>query len=551
MIDELSVSNVALIKSASLAFSPRFTVVTGETGSGKTALLSALKLILGERADAGFVREGCDALEVQGRFFLAAEPGADERADEDGHVVIRKVGLDGKSRVTLDGKMATVSSVAARVGESVDLCGQHEHQKLLKPASHAPLFDAWIGETACAAHAAYRAAFDACEARRAELERVVALSQDSSGRLDEARFVLERIGEVNPQPGELEQLEADLPRLENGEALAQAAHVAYGALSDEGGALEALAVGIKELEGVARFDPELQALTGQLQDAQIVLEDLSRELRSYRDAVDYDEEALERTRERHAQIVGLLKAYGPRIEDVFARRDEAHDLVSAVDDSAERIARATKELEAAEAELQLRAQELVEVRAAHREAFSREVSCVMALLEMPGAALEVDLAPLEREKWTAKDPQKVEFLFRPGNRMSSRPLAKVASGGEASRVMLAIKVVMGAADDVETLVFDEIDAGVGGATGQAVGEVLARLAATHQVIVVTHLAQIAVFADRHYVVDKHETDTIPETVLREVEKEGRVDEIARMLSGDASETSRAHARLLLEKAVMS
>ena len=276
---------------------------------------------------------------------------------------------------------------------------------------------------------------------------------------------------------------------------------------------------------------------------------MARETRAYRDEVEFDPEALARQQERMADLQGLLRAYGPRMEDVLARRAEAADLVSLVDDAAARERAAQKALDEAEEALAQAARVLDEARLQAAPRFGEAVTAQMARLEMGGAQLVCAVEPLERAAWTRTGPSSVEYLFRPGAGMQARPLARIASGGEVSRVMLAVKVVLGAVDEVDTLVFDEVDAGVGGATAVALADVLADLARTHQVIVVTHLAQVAVRGEVHYVVRKTAGErAMPETDLRRLPEGERPAEIARMLSGDANETSLAHAREMLERA---
>ena len=248
-------------------------------------------------------------------------------------------------------------------------------------------------------------------------------------------------------------------------------------------------------------------------------------------------------------LQGLLRAYGPRMVDVLAARDEAADLVSAVDDAAERERAARKKVNAAEQKLASAAQALDQARRTAAPQFAEQVTAQMSRLEMGGAELLCEVRPLPRESWTQAGPSEVEFLFRPGAGMQARPLARIASGGEVSRVMLAIKVVLGQADSVDTLVFDEVDAGVGGSTAVALADVLVDLARTHQVIVVTHLAQVAVRGNAHYTVNKVAgTDGKPQTNLQQLSAEQRPAEIARMLSGDATQASLAHAREMLEAA---
>lgn len=559
MIDEIQVENLALIREAALVPARGLTVLTGETGAGKTALLSALKLLMGSRADKDAVRDGEEALTVSGRFYgavprlVAADPSGEPAAEsfsEAELVATRRVTADGRSRVSLDGRMASVGELARAVAPTIDLCGQHEHQQLMKPALHVRMLDAWAGEAVASARTAYEVAFAAAQAAAVELARVREAGASSSAKLDEARFVLQRIDAVDPREGEYDELLEELGRVEHAEALAVAANAAHEALAGEEGAIDALGSAVSALDAAARYDAKLGEFADALREAGYVLEDMARETRDYREGVEFDPEALAQQQERMAALQGLLRTYGPRMEDVLAHRAEAADLVSLVDDAAERERAAQQDVDRAESALADAAAALTDVRAEAAPRFAAAVTAQMGRLEMGGAELVCDLRPLERAQWTKVGPQAVEFLFRPGAGMQARPLARIASGGEVSRVMLAVKVVLGVVDDVDTLVFDEVDAGVGGSTAVALADVLADLARTHQVIVVTHLAQVAVRGQAHYVVRKAAGDenALPETDLRQLSVDERPAEIARMLSGDATETSLAHARELLKRA---
>lgn len=538
MIDEIHVENIALIREADLAPCAGLTVLTGETGAGKTALLSALKLLMGERADSSTVREGSDGALVEGRLFAGAH-------DEEGFVVARRLGADGRSRIKIDGRLASVRELASNVSPHIDLCGQHEHQRLLDATCHVEMVDAWAGAGVQGALETYRAALKRARVAADELARVEEASRTQGSRLEEARFLLERIGEVDPQPGEYEELQERLPRAEHAEVLARCANDAAEALAGEGGALDALNTAIAELARMGAVDVKLAAFADELTGAAITMEDAAADLRRYRDEVDYDPAELAAAQERFASFKGLLRQWGPRMEDVFARREEAAELLSLVDDADARVRRAREALDAAEDALAKAARDLTKRRNAAAPRFCREVGKQMARLEMGRAELVWESRELPRERWGAQGPCACELLYRSGAGLTPRPLRRIASGGELSRVMLATKVVLGESDQVDTLVFDEVDAGVGGATARSLAAVLADLARTHQVIVVTHLAQVAVQGAVHYVVRRDDTADVPETQLVQVSGEERIAEIARLLSGDATEESLAHARQLL------
>lgn len=541
MIDEIHVENVALIHEADLVPGTGLTVLTGETGAGKTALLSALKLLMGERADSSAVREGSEGALVEGRLFAGAH-------DEQGFVAQRRVGPDGRSRARVDGAMASVRELSERVSPLIDLCGQHEHQRLFDASSHVDMVDEWAGAGVAATLEAYRTALAAAQEAARELARVEEASRTQGSRLEEARFAYERICDVDPKPGEYEELEERLPRFEHAEALAGCAHEAAEALSGEGGSLDALNAAISELSRMGRVDAKLAEFADELTGAAITLEDAAAELRRYRDSVDFDPAELAQAQERFSAFKGLLRQWGPRMEDVFARRDEAAELLSLVDDADARVRRAREARDAAEDALARAARDLTKRRNTAAPRFCREVGKQMARLEMGRAELVWDSRELPRERWTAQGPCACELLYRSGAGLTPRPLRRIASGGELSRVMLAAKVVLGESDAVDTLVFDEVDAGVGGATARSLAQVLADLARTHQVIVVTHLAQVAVQGSVHYVVRRSDEGDMPETRLVRVEGSDRVTEVARLLSGDASDESLAHARQLLSEA---
>lgn len=538
MLCELHVRDLALVEDVWLEFGPGLTVLTGETGAGKTVLVSALKLLLGERADASLVREGAAEAIVEGRFAI---DGADV-------VVKRRISAEGRSRCTIDGEMATVAMLADLLGAHVDLHGQHEHQALLAPARHAQYLDRFIGQSASDALERYRQAWAGMTAARDRLAAVQAALTDRDRRADYLRFQLADIDGVEPREGEVEELEARLPRLRHAERLTEASSTALVSLRDEEGASDRLSSAIAAIGGARGLDPALDEIGQRVERLDIELQDVAASLRAYAESVEHDPAALDATEHRLQQLADLTRKYGPTIADVLRAREEAAAALELFDEGEAGLDRAHAELAAAQATLRQAGEALAAVREAGSRPFVERLAEAAADLALPHASFDVAHSPLPFESWTAEGPERIEFLFASAAGESPRPLAKIASGGEVSRVMLALKNVLGAADAVPVLVFDEVDSGIGGATALAVGRRLASLADAHQVLVVTHLPQVAAYAGAHVMVERSTSGERTTTTARRIEGEDLVVEIARMLSGSASSTGLAHARELLSSA---
>jgi DNA repair protein RecN (Recombination protein N) len=536
VLEELHVRDLALIEEAWLELGPGMTVLTGETGAGKTVLVGALKLLLGERADATNVRSGAPEALVEGRFAL---DGAERTAR-------RRVSADGRSKCYLDGEMATVGGLAESLGPLVDLHGQHDHQELLRPAAHAGLFDRFAG--AAGALDTYREAFRAHARAREALQRLIDALADRDRRTASLLALVEDVDRVCPEPGEDDAISERLPRMRHAEKLAAASAAAHRALDGDGGAAERLGEAIASLTRVADIDPALDAIAGEAAAADDALRAAAARLRDYGEGVEHDPAALEAAEARLAALSALRRNYGPTLDDVLARRDEAAAELAELGEGEAGIDRAREAVDEADAALAAAAEALQATREAAATEFEQRLAQAARDLAMPTARFEVGRTPLPRDAWTLDGPEKLEFLYAPAAGETARPLARVASGGEISRVMLALKGVLGEADTVPVLVFDEIDAGIGGATATAVGRRLKSLACGRQVLVVTHLAQVAAFAGAHLVVEKREQDGRVHTAVRAVEGDERTAEIARMLSGTASDTSLAHAAELLASA---
>lgn len=537
MIDEVHISNVALIRDATFEPSPHLTVVTGETGSGKTALLNALRLLVGDRADSSLVREGEDELRVEGRFFSS-------QSDEEGDIVVRRIGAHGRSRVNINGSPSSLKELSFGIGQSVDLCGQHEHQRLIKPTNQRELFDLWGAKEIKNPLKAYRASLKTAEECASELSRLQELEKSDDIALDRARFTIDQIDAVFPEEGEYETLLEEMPRYEHAETLIMQSSLAHQNLADSDGVIDKLEQARMSLNKIMALDPSVKDIASQVDDAFFTLEEVSRNLANYRDSIDFSPEELEQKQERLSALQGLMRGFGPRMEDVFASYDKARTTVKEYSDRDELIAQAISKRDHAEKNLAECAQALAKARMNAFPQFAKAVNAQLERLEMGSAHIDGLFEDLPREKWTMWGSQSFEFTFAPGEGLRAQPLTTIASGGEMSRVMLALKVVLDEVDQVETLIFDEIDAGVGGQTAVAIAQVLADLAKNHQVIVVTHLAQVAVMGDTHYVVTKSD-EAYPCSHVERLDKQNRVQEIARMLSGDITEVSLEHAREMI------
>ena len=538
MLSELHVRDLALIEDVWLEFGAGLTVLTGETGAGKTMLVEALKLLLGERADSSMVRQGADEAVVEGRFVI------------DGRDVLvrRRISAEGRSRCAIDGEMATVGMIAELLGGLVDLHGQHEHQALLVPSRHASYLDRFIGPEAAEALASYRESFTAARCAADALADLEAALADRDRRAEYLNFVIGDIDAVGPQEGEDESLTARLPLLRHGERLLASASAAFEALKGEQGASDALATAASTLGTVTGLDPTLDAMAETLGRLDVEAQELAAALRRYAEGVDHDPAALDEAERRLRDLADLARKYGPTLGDVLRTRSEACAEIERLDAGEAGLREARGALEEA---LRLRAEaaaRLIRVRDAHQDAFVTRLRDAAADLALPTASFAVSRVALDAAAWTAEGPERVEFLFASGAGEEPRPLARIASGGEISRVMLALKGVLGSADAVPVLVFDEVDAGIGGATALAVGRRLASLAVDHQVLVVTHLPQVAAYADRHIVVTKEEAGGRTVTSAREIREDEREAEVARMLAGGTSSLGLAHARELLDAA---
>ncbi|MBF6411370.1 DNA repair protein RecN [Nocardia farcinica] len=581
MLTEIRIDSLGVISAATAQFHEGFTVLTGETGAGKTMVVTSLHLLGGARADAGRVRLGANKAVVEGRFTVedlnedargqVAEvlESAAAEADDDGSVIaIRTVSSEGRSRAHLGGRSVPASVLADFTSSLLTVHGQNDQLRLQKPEQQLAALDRFAADTVGPLLRKYQVLRRAWLDARTELLERTARSRELALEADRLKHSLDEIDAVAPEPGEDVRIVDEVRRLSDLDSLREAAAVAHDALAgpadapeDGSGALELLGAARARLE--AAEDPALSALAPRLGEAIAVVVDLTTELSGYLSDLPSDPGALDSLLTRQAELKSLTRKYAPDIDGVLAWAAEARTRLESLDVSEEALTKLAAEVDIAAERVRAAAVKLTAARTKAAGKLAAAVSAELAGLAMGKAKLEVqvravpaaaqDSAPLTVDGVElhagATGVDEVEFRLAAHSGAQSLPLSKSASGGELSRVMLALEVVLAGSDHGATMVFDEVDAGVGGRAAVEIGRRLARLARTHQVIVVTHLPQVAAFADTHLVVDKSDEGGTVNSGVRALTKDERVVELARMLAGlDDTETGRAHAEELLEMA---
>lgn len=554
MLAELRIVDLGVIGEASLEPSPGFTAVTGETGAGKTMIVTGLALLTGAKAEARLVRSGASRALVEGRFEIepatavaVAELGGE--VEEGGVLVARQLSAN-RSRMTLGGAQIPAGTGQQLVGEWVTVHGQSEQLRLGNPERQREVLDAHAGPALAAELEPYREHYERRRRLAAELAELTGLAQARLRELDLLRFGLEEISRVDPQPGEDAALAAEAKLLQSVDDVRLAVHTAVVALAgdqdftDAPDALGLTGTARKALANAVAADPSLTELATELEGAAAGLADVASRLAGYEAGLDADPLRLEWIAGRLAELQGLTRKYGHTIDEVLAYAAESAARVAVLDSADDRIAELTAELADLDADLAARAGRISGLRGAAAGELATAVQAELAALAMPRARLAFEVSPLPELGPQGGDQVALLFSANPGSEPA--PLAKVASGGELSRVRLALEVVLAGANHGQTFVFDEVDAGVGGAVALEIGRRLARLAEHSQVIVVTHLAQVAAFADRHYVVAKADDGQVTTSGVRLVTADDRLDALATMMGGlESSESALAHAAELL------
>ena len=583
VLEEMRIRSLGVIDDAVVELSPGFTAVTGETGAGKTMVVTSLGLLLGGRADAALVRGGAQAALVEGRIRVDRESAAVRRAEEagaeldDGVLLIsRTISAEGRSRAHLGGRAAPIGLLAELSEELVSVHGQTDQRGLLRASRQRQALDRYAGTAVSQPLAEYTGAYHRLREVSAELGELTTRALERTREADLLRFGLAEVTAAEPVPGEDVELAAEAEKLRHAEALASAAGVAHAALlgnmedPEPGDAGTLVGEARRALDAVRGHDPVLGGLADRIAEIGYLIADVAGDLAGYRDEVDSDPLRLAVVEERRAVLGQLVRKYGQPVAGgsasgdgdvggVLAWAEHAAARLAELDGDDSRIAELTADRDALRDRLGALAGTLTRARTAAAERFGQAVTAELAELAMPHARVTVAIRQRDDPDGievdgrtvavTASGADEVELQLAPHPGARPRPIAKGASGGELSRVMLAVEVVFAGSDPVPTYLFDEVDAGVGGKAAVEVGRRLARLARTAQVVAVTHLPQVAAFADRHLAVVKTSDGMVTRSGVQVLAGEDRVRELSRMLAGlEDSELGRAHAEELLRAA---
>ena len=556
MLAELRIANLGVIGDATIEPGPGFTAVTGETGAGKTMIVTGLALLAGAKADPRLVRAGAARALVEGRWRVtpaAAEPVIELGADlDEGELLVARQLSNARSRMTIGGVQIPLATGQALVGEWLTIHGQGEQVRLATSERQRDVLDQFAGHPLTEVMAAYQANFARRRGVAAELSELVTASQSRAREIDMIRFGLDEVAKVDPQPGEDLALTAEARRLQAVDDLRQAVSEAAVALAghednygDAAVALSLVARARKALLGVVGTDQALVEPVEQLSEVAAMLADVASSLSTYLAGLDADPVRLEWIAGRRSELQHLTRRYGATVDAVLAFATQSAARLDVLDRADERIAELEDTIADLDRRLKAQAEQITALRQEAAARLTDLLSAELAPLGLPKARLVFQLTPLPSPGPRGRDQVSLLFSANPGT--TPGPLSRVASGGELSRVRLALEVVLASESSGQTFVFDEVDAGVGGATALEIGRRLARLARHAQVVVVTHLAQVAAFADRHFVVSKSDDGSVTTSGVRLVQGPDRLAVLARMMGGlDTSESALAHAAELIE-----
>jgi len=554
MLTYLSIRDFAIIDELKVEFGGGFSVLTGETGAGKSILVQALHLLLGGRASNDLIRTDCDAAEVEGVFSLPGDSRMVAALEQQGlahgnEVTIRRtVSRSGRSRVFVNEHPVGVGALAQLTAGLVDISGQHEHVELTDEETHREILDGFgklEGLAGRVREAVVR--LRALEKQQRELEEK---NRERTEREEYLRFTLKRIEEIDPRPGEDEDLAKERLRLRNAEKLSGGLSASVDLVYQrEDSAVELLGQAARQLSALLKFDADLTSLHDRLEEAARLLEDVSRDLEASLQERESDPARLEEVEDRLSALKGLMRSHGPDLEAVLDKRTRMQAELEALGDLSQRLEDIESQHAQALEEAMRLALDLSKKRKQSAKTLKKKLEAELKSLAMEGARVDVEVSPGGEEALEEWGVDRVRFLLSANPGEEVKPLARVASGGELSRVLLALKAVLSEADRVPTYVFDEVDSGVGGAVAEVIGSKLSAVSAGHQVVCITHLPQIAAWAAGHYSVHKQVSAGRTVCEISRLEEKERVEELARMAGGTrVTDKAREHARALLNAA---
>ncbi len=555
MLTRLQVTNIALIDKSDIAFDAGFSVLTGETGAGKSILIESVSFVLGERASRESIRTGADKASVEATFLLSQDSPVNDYLrmqqldNGDELVLFRELSLSGRNVCRVNGILVSTAELKTIGDLLVDLHGQHAHQSLLNPETHLQLIDAYAKSDADGLITRMEEARQAALSAERDLAVLKNGLKERERRIDTIRFQLQEIDSVSPVDGEEEQLEADRLRMRNAETIVEGLNAAYDALFAEGGALSTLTEAREALNRIGEYDEAYRKLSERTDESYYSLEDVAYELRDGRDAFRFDPDLLEQTESRLAAIQNLKRKYGATIAEILAYRDAIEKEYRLLSDGDNQIDALEKAYRSAVDRFGTLAKQLSDRRKTAAKELMRQTIVELNGMGMPHAAMETAFTEIPKEQLSETGIDSAMFLLSANRGEPVKPLIKVASGGEMSRIMLAMKAALSDADRIETLIFDEIDTGISGMVANAVAEKMRALGRKHQVLCVTHLPQIAAYADTQYVAYKFSDAEKTHSITRRLTEAERPKEIARIMgSGENDAAAMEHAKKLLQTA---
>lgn len=563
MLLELEVKNFALIDHLHLQFEKGLNILTGETGAGKSILIDAVNMAIGERADREFVRTGANKCIIQAVFSYSKvnrleaffeDYGIEVDSDQT-IVVTREIYSNGRSVCRVNGTIITQTVLKTITQQLIDIHGQHQHQSLLDPQSHITLLDAYGGAETLTLLSEIAEQYQHLTNLQGRLKKICSNEMERERKIDLLRFQIQEIEAAKLVIGEEEELNRQKHLLANSEKIFKAVGDTYDLLHDGNlhkPILDNLSFTVNQLHQVAEFDERLQYFYETIEDLQYKLEDITREIRDYRDTIEFDPVLLEEIEERLDLITSLKRKYGKSIQEIIDYLQEITEELFMIENSEKEINFLKSEIKSHRAKMEASALQLSGIRKEIASSLEKSLTNILQTLNMGKVTFQVQIQPTldqqQQYKLSPKGFDQVEFLISTNLGEPLKPLAKIASGGEMSRIMLALKKILASVDHVPTLIFDEIDTGISGKTAQVVGQNMYDIARNHQIICITHLPQIASLADCHFLIEKREEAHSTMTIVKKLNKGEQIKEVGRLLGGELTNITLQHAEEMIEQA---